>query len=73
MRQGPAPGHGQPAAERVLVGGRGVDQFQPGRQVADDQAVALDRARDNLDAVGGEHVPGDGVAGFFHAGPVAGL
>src|SRR5580700_8228534 len=34
----------EPAAERVVVGGGRVEELQPGRQVADDQAVSVDRA-----------------------------
>ena len=61
----------QPAAERVLVGRRGVDQPEPGRECVHHQAVGVHRARDHARPMGGEHRTGSRVAGLLHAHLVA--
>ena len=63
---------GQAPAERVLVGGRGVDHAQVIRQLAGHQAMLVGPAGHDPRAVRGEDRPGRRVAGLLDSDPVPG-
>ena len=68
--QRPPARHRQPAAQRILVRRRGIDQPQPVRQRVHPEATGVHRARHDPQPVRGEDGPGGGIPGFLDAHPV---
>ncbi len=62
--------HRQAAAERVLVGGRGVEQPQIAGQFPGDDAVRVDPARHDLGPGPAQDLAAGGVTGLLQSGPV---